>query len=112
MPQMAPEALWERARDFLSLFLTPLGTPRARQRLIARAMEFPLDFVVERFRQEQGLTEPDAQALAWELKRYLAICAICSNQLVPMEGRSTICGACSLPIETATTISARWSRAH
>jgi hypothetical protein len=50
-------------------------------------MEFPLDFIVEQFRQEQGLTEPDAQALARELKRYLAICAICSNQLVPMEGQ-------------------------
>jgi hypothetical protein len=83
---MAAETLWERTRDFLSLPLTPLGTPGVRQRVIARAMGFPLDSIVERFRLEQGLTELHAQSLERELKRYLAICAICSNQWVPMEG--------------------------
>ena len=83
---MSPVMLWERMRDFLSIMLTPLGTPGARRRVIARAMGFPLDPIVDRFRQEQGLAKADAQALARELRRYLAICAICSHQRVPMEG--------------------------
>jgi len=83
---MSPVMMWERVRDVLALVLTPLGTPGMRRRVIARAMDFPLDPVVGRFRQEHGLAEPEAQALARELRRCLAICAICSHQLVPVEG--------------------------
>jgi hypothetical protein len=85
-PAMSPVMLWERMRDVFSLVLTPLGTPGMRRRLIAGAMNFPLDSIVAEFRWVHGLAEAQAQALAQELRRYLAICAICAPARVPMEG--------------------------
>src|SRR5215510_12079257 len=77
---------WERTRDLFSLILTPLGTPGMRRGVIARAMDLPLDGLIEEYRQKKNLTEADARALARELRRYLAICTICSHEFVPMYG--------------------------
>jgi hypothetical protein len=68
-------------------FLAGLGSNRTRRdEIIDKAMAFKMGHVVERFRRQKEVSEPQAFEFERELKRYLAMCAIYPRITFPMEG--------------------------
>jgi hypothetical protein len=57
-----------------------------KQKIIQAALEFPLDHVVARYRQEEEVSEAFARDVERELRRYLILCALYPRRSIPMHG--------------------------
>ena len=62
------------------------ATGLEREQAIARAMAFPMDAIVERYREEQQLPAEVAREHERELKRFLVLCALDPDAPYGMNG--------------------------
>lgn len=64
-----------------------IATPKLScEEIIRRAMEFPLDEVIERYAEDERLDSETAEEHVYELRRYLALCAVNPGHAYGMKG--------------------------
>jgi hypothetical protein len=87
-PGTPPDSVWARGAR-LEASRAAGADPQSpyAQGLVARALQFPMDEIVERYRRDHGVDAQEAALHEREIKRFLALAALYPDQPLGMAGK-------------------------